>query len=116
MLGDPRFCKSLSIKDLHKEGPHSKFHAKLHLALELLLVFSHLLKIFPLPFVSFCIAFGEPLVIASNLLRSNNGERLDFRLRIEQFVVHCAYSLQVGVQGVNNFYAEFHPKIPVPIP
>jgi hypothetical protein len=31
-------------------------------------------------------------------------------------VFHCAYSLQVGVQGVNNFCAEFQPKIPVPIP
>jgi len=32
MLGGPSFCKSLSIKDLRKVGPHSKSHAKCRLA------------------------------------------------------------------------------------
>jgi hypothetical protein len=32
LLGGPSFCKSLSINDLRKVGPHSKSHAKCRLA------------------------------------------------------------------------------------
>jgi len=70
LLGDHRFCKSLIIKDLHKEGPHSKFHAKLHLARRLFSVFAQVFGPAGDPIgIQLSITLGKPFRVAGKLFR-----------------------------------------------